>query len=248
MVPYHCARRRRRSCRICRDRRVGEKRQLGNDLYRVKMELENAVRSSCSMEARIEKDPALGCWLWTGARKANGYGEVTINGATYYVHRLMYERFCGPIPDGYQLHHLCWHRHCCNPAHLLAVSPREHQDFEPRNIGFQNKAKTHCSNGHELNERNTYIKANGGRACRVCHTEWEKQSYHRRKAQIAWPEKNPTRTHCRKGHRLTPENTYKRPDGRAVCKICKIETERERAKQARLHAQMDPWTSRRLAS
>jgi HNH endonuclease len=254
--------RRTRLCRICRDsRRVREKRGRDSDLSRAKrrakrasrkygiefsveefLELESTLRSlelgstQCalwrSMEARIQKDPELGCWLWTGAWKREGYGEVTIKGEVCYVHRVMYERFCGPIPEGYHLHHLCWHRHCVNPAHLLAVSPREHQDFEWRNIGFQNKAKTHCLNGHEFNEQNTYITANGGRDCRVCHNEFEKQSYHRRKAQIAWQEKEPTRTHCRKGHALTPENTYKRPDGRAVCKICKAEAEHERAKRA----------------
>jgi HNH endonuclease len=180
--------RRTRTCRICK--RARAKREWDSDLYRAKrraqlasrkygvefsaegfLELESTLRSvsrsieaRIQMEARIEKDPVTGCWLWTGARKREGYGEVTIEGKVCYAHRVMYERFCGPIPEGYHLHHLCQHRHCVNPGHLLAVSPREHQAFERSSIGFQNKAKTHCSNGHEFNQRNTYIGADGRRA------------------------------------------------------------------------------------
>lgn len=54
-----------------------------------------------------------------------------------YVHRFMYERFVGPIPDGYVVDHLCHnadqscaggstcaHRRCANPDHLGAVTQR----------------------------------------------------------------------------------------------------------------------------
>lgn len=31
--------------------------------------------------------------------------------------------------------------------------------------------KTHCTNGHEMTEENTYVKANGWRQCRTCKRE-----------------------------------------------------------------------------
>ena len=73
-----------------------------------------------------EHRPALGgCWLWTGARTANGYGTMSAGGrygATLLAHRLAYEWYRGAIPDGLQIDHLCRVRHCVNPWHLEAVT------------------------------------------------------------------------------------------------------------------------------
>lgn len=38
----------------------------------------------------------------------------------------------------------------------------------PRGGALRNAAKTHCDNGHEFTEANTYRRPNGGRDCRAC--------------------------------------------------------------------------------
>lgn len=38
------------------------------------------------------------------------------------MHRLVYQRLHGQVPDGMVLDHLCGNRACCNPAHLEAVT------------------------------------------------------------------------------------------------------------------------------
>lgn len=40
-------------------------------------------------------------------------------------------------------------------------------------------AKTHCKMGHPFDEKNTYFRPDGGRACRACHVQWSTQ-YKRR--------------------------------------------------------------------
>jgi hypothetical protein len=77
--------------------------------------------------AKVEVSDA-GCWIWQKAINANGYG-VTVrgdrSGRTILAHRLAYELFVGPIPDGLHVDHLCNVRPCVNPAHLEAVTQAE---------------------------------------------------------------------------------------------------------------------------
>lgn len=64
-----------------------------------------------------------GCWLWQGRPSlSGGYGRVRIAGVLYYAHRVAYEAFIGPIPDGLTIDHLCRVTLCINPAHLEPVT------------------------------------------------------------------------------------------------------------------------------
>jgi len=67
------------------------------------------------------------CWLWTGATTA-GYGYTTLNGKQVGVHRVAYEKFIGPIPDGYSIDHICHVRNCLYPAHLRAVTNKQNSE------------------------------------------------------------------------------------------------------------------------
>jgi hypothetical protein len=62
------------------------------------------------------------CLIWPGGCTSDGYGETFVNGRVVYVHRIAYEGAFGPIPDGFEIDHLCRNRACCNPAHLEAVT------------------------------------------------------------------------------------------------------------------------------
>lgn len=67
------------------------------------------------------------CWIWTRTMNTAGYGQVWNSDGTHQltVHRVAYEAYVGPIPDGLEVDHLCNVRLCVNPAHLEIVTHAE---------------------------------------------------------------------------------------------------------------------------
>lgn len=59
-----------------------------------------------------------GCWEWLGNRFANGYGRVALKDTTVGAHRVAYETWVGPIPEGHLIRHKCDNKPCINPEHL----------------------------------------------------------------------------------------------------------------------------------
>jgi hypothetical protein len=115
------------------------------------------------------------CWEWIGTRKPDGYGDFWLHGPRL-AHRVAWESLVGPIPDGFQLDHLCRNRSCVNPAHLEVVTPRENYLRQPEHIGTRQAAKTHCPAGHPYDATNTYrYPDTGHRRCRTCHREHERE-------------------------------------------------------------------------
>lgn len=116
------------------------------------------------------------CWLWRGAvDKDSGYGRVYVAHKCLHLHRVTYETFIGPIPEGLHIDHLCRVRGCCNPGHLEAVTPAT-------NIRRGSRAtQTHCKNDHLLSGENLYLSPGSKpqykhRQCRTCRdaymAEW----------------------------------------------------------------------------
>lgn len=66
-----------------------------------------------------------GCWLWIGAKFANGYGEFRIGNRNALAHRVGYELTYGPIPDGLFLCHTCDVRACVRPTHFFLGTARD---------------------------------------------------------------------------------------------------------------------------
>lgn len=126
-----------------------------------------------------------GCWLWTAALHSAGYGIIGNQSGTFYAHRLSYEFFVGEIPQELDIDHLCRVRACVNPDHLEPVTRRENilRGTAGQITGARQRAKTHCCNGHEFDEKNTRLNMRGSRVCRACQREWARDKYHKRKAQ-----------------------------------------------------------------
>lgn len=102
------------------------------------------------------------CWPWTGPVSTNGYGRYRRQQA----HRLTYEFFIGPIPDGLELDHLCRVRNCVSPLHLEPVTHRENT-LRGETLPAAQLARGTCPYGHAYDPRGK----DGHRWCRTCHND-----------------------------------------------------------------------------
>ena len=132
----------------------------------------------------LQTDPEGECWMWTGSKNDHmGYGRVTIRQEQFYVHRLSYELFVGPIPEGLVIDHICRKPSCLNPDHLRAVTQRDNAvTFGESGACALNSRKTHCKHGHPFDSSNTYVRQSGHRTCRICKRRFGRESARRRKS------------------------------------------------------------------
>lgn len=223
-------------------------RPMTDDLYREKL------KSRCVVTEK-------GCWEYQGYCGWGDYGQMGYRGKTWPTHRLSFTLFKGPIPEGMDVCHSCDNPPCCNPDHLWPGDPKANsRDCVEK--GRHHKAQnTHCPRGHAFAEHGRqYNTGQTWRACLACERG-------RQRMASGWPEdlayslpviphgqrpvninqrRKPTgvpikRTHCKRGHEMTPENSYPKPGGKRQCRIChdvaeRAGVERRRAARNKEHA------------
>jgi len=124
------------------------------------------------------------CWEWGGHRNPAGYGTLsTVRrkfGTSDLAHRITWEMFVGPIPDGMQVDHLRRNNACGNPEHLEIVTPRENTRRAGSAVAAHEalRRKAHCPKGHAYSEFGE-IDNRGRRRCRPCRTEANRRNNER---------------------------------------------------------------------
>lgn len=126
----------------------------------------------------VRPGPLVGspCWICTYTLNGNGYAKMEVGGKSVRAHRVSYEHFVGPIPEGLTVDHLCKVRHCVNPEHLEAVTQGENigRGDAPSAIAHRTNE---CKRGHSLAD--AYTNGGGFRNCRVC-VQTRQAEYRRR--------------------------------------------------------------------
>lgn len=69
-----------------------------------------------------------GCWIWTGSKNTGGHGQFTVCGKCITAHRVSYELYIGPIPEGMWVLHKCDNPPCQNPDHLFLGTRQDNVD------------------------------------------------------------------------------------------------------------------------
>jgi hypothetical protein len=59
-------------------------------------------------------EPTTGCWLWSKGLDTRGYGHLYVGDRLQLAHRVSWEAFHGPIPDGLCVLHKCDTPSCVN--------------------------------------------------------------------------------------------------------------------------------------
>jgi len=130
--------------------------------------------------AKFIADEDTGCWNWTACKQPTGYGNMWNGQRVEQAHRIAYRLFCGPIPEGREIDHVCRKRGCVNPDHLRAVTHRENMRVSDTVMG-RNAAKLFCKRGHPFSGQNLFISKSGARQCRTCINMHARNAKRRRK-------------------------------------------------------------------
>ena len=87
-----------------------------------------------------------GCWYWTAARNAKGYGTIQLNKKQMLAHRVSFATFVEAIRPGNYVLHRCDNPACVNPAHLFQGTQTDNmQDMLAKGRGYKPCGEDHAT-------------------------------------------------------------------------------------------------------
>jgi hypothetical protein len=138
------------------------------------VDMGNAIPPMQRFMALVTKT-ADGHWMWNGhgvgtkSTRPRFRHTIRAKDPQAYAHRWIYEQMVGPIPDGYEVDHVCKVGMCVNPDHLEAVTPEENQRRERLAV---------CKNGHTQTDENSMFDKQGRRrGCKICDRDRAREYY-----------------------------------------------------------------------
>lgn len=128
------------------------------------------------------------CIETTNGRHPRGYGQCKVyrfGRRISLTHVLAWVDHHGRLPGpGMKILHHCDNPPCQNTDHLYEGSQADNMRdalVRGRHYGDFLRNRTHCPNGHEYSDVNTYRRPDGGRACRECRRHYCKKYRDRNK-------------------------------------------------------------------
>lgn len=183
------------------------------------------------------------CWVWNGAL-VRGYGVISINGKTEYVHRVVFAATGRTLNQNSTLDHLCRNPRCVNPEHLEPVSRTE--NARRMNVS---QPRDRCRKGHLYSE---YGRTKSGN-CVKCY---ENSPSRKAKSSSSTRPYRPlvrenAKTHCANGHEYSIVGRFSSGN----CRKCQAEKDSQRGKRKTTeiadqycHRGHDTWVTGRIAN
>lgn len=127
---------------------------------RIRKSLESRLRSFSRREGE--------CLIWTGTQRGgvpgNRYGALKVQGAKEYVHRMAYELWVGPVPEGQLVCHTCDVRLCIEPSHLFLGTQKDNaQDRDKKGRAWWQRERGTLPSGDELFKADDTYRVRVGR-------------------------------------------------------------------------------------
>lgn len=154
----------RRQCEWC-DALFGRDHRYSKAYFRKQRfcsrECSGSHRSQAAKDAREPKalafdrwvDRGDGCWLWTGARDADGYGVFNYAGKTFRAPRVALELAGRPPGRGEYACHKCDNPACVRPDHLYPGTPGQNSGDAIRRGRWQRGEMCHAAKLNPLKVR-----------------------------------------------------------------------------------------------
>lgn len=136
-----------------------------------------------AFEAKYIPEPNTGCWLWTGSRCRDGYGNFYDGSRVIGAHRFSWSVHKGQAPGKFHVLHKCDTPACVNPDHLKLGTHTDNMRDSRLKGRHVMANKTLCKRGHALADDNLYIVSGGGRGCRACRKMMNKDLYVRKQGE-----------------------------------------------------------------